>query len=78
MVVIIDGAFYAVDVFFFLGGFFSGFVLTKKLANTKIIHFPFIYITAILHRALRILPAYMTALFIYWKLYPFMGYDFKS
>jgi len=34
--VMVEMAFYSVDVFFFLGGFFAAFVLVKKLKNVSI------------------------------------------
>ena len=47
---------YAVDAFFMLGGFFTGFVLTKKFKKTtKILKFSMTWLMAILGRALRIL-----------------------
>jgi len=32
----VELAFYSVDVFFFLGGFFAAFVLMKKLKNASL------------------------------------------
>ncbi len=60
-------AVYAVDIFFFMGGFFSGFVLVKKLEKIKSV-FGFLpaYLVVIFHRYFRIIPAYAVALFFEW------------
>jgi acyl-ACP thioesterase len=33
MLIVVNSGFYAVDTFFFMGGFFSAYVLSKKLAK---------------------------------------------
>ena len=67
-------AFYAVDVFFWMGGFFSAFVLVKKLEKVKnVLHFIPAYFLVVFHRAFRILPAYAVALFFNWKVTQFLG-----
>ena len=68
MTVFLSGADYSVDLFFFMGGFFSGFVLVKKVAKVKISKFPLMYLKILVVRYLRIMPAYMAAMFFYWKL----------
>ena len=57
---------YAVDVFFFLSGFFVAFVMTDKLKKMRpsIIN----YLTLVFHRYIRIMPLYIMVLLIYWKL----------
>ena len=57
-----------VDHFFFIGGFFSGYVLPAKLEKVKPKHFPLFYLKIVVMRYLRIMPAYMAAMFFNWKL----------
>jgi len=57
---------WSVDGFFFMGGFFSGYVLVKKLGKVKITGTPLFYIKAVIMRALRIIPAYAIALLFYY------------
>jgi len=59
---------YTVDHFFFIGGFFSGYVLPAKLEKVKPKHFPLFYLKIVVMRYLRIMPAYMAAMFFNWKL----------
>ena len=68
VMVLIGTAFYAVDIFYFFGGFFSGYVLSAKLKKVKYFRFPLFYILGVILRILRIVPAYAACIFFYWKI----------
>jgi peptidoglycan/LPS O-acetylase OafA/YrhL len=60
---------YSVDIFFWIGGFFLGFVMadTKKVKamNRPGVYGPLSLVMAVVHRVLRIWPCYiMTMLFL--------------
>lgn len=60
-------AYYAVDVFFFVGGFFSSVLVLEKILKMKNIRpglVPFMWV----HRILRVWPTYAFCLLVYWKL----------
>ena len=67
----VSGAFYSVDCFFFLGGFLTAFVMTDKLRKMG----PSVsnYLMLIFQRYIRIMPLYLTVIFIYWKLSVLIG-----
>jgi len=56
-----------------LGGFFSGLVLTVKLKKMSVFKFMPSYLVLLIHRALRIMPAYAIAIFFYFQILPFIG-----
>lgn len=63
------GAFFAVDVFFLIGGFLLGYVfLTALKKNTY-----HIYLMGIVHRLLRFYPSYITAMLIWYQIFPQTG-----
>lgn len=63
--------FYSVDTFFYLGGFFSAYVLVQKLKDKKLTFK--LYFQLIIYRALRILPAYIGLMLVLWKFLNFLG-----
>eukprot|EP01017_Pseudomicrothorax_dubius_P040250 TRINITY_DN6276_c0_g1_i1.p1 TRINITY_DN6276_c0_g1~~TRINITY_DN6276_c0_g1_i1.p1 ORF type:complete len:414 (-),score=43.03 TRINITY_DN6276_c0_g1_i1:45-1286(-) len=65
------GAEFAVDVFFYLSGFFFVFIFFKKFRN-KAFGIKEFFLT-FLHRLIRILPAYLVLILITWKLLQFIG-----
>ena len=67
----VSGAFYSVDCFFFLGGFLTAFVMTEKLRKMgpSVLN----YLMLIFQRYIRIMPLYLTVIFIYWKLSVLIG-----
>jgi len=67
------GALYAVDVFFYLSGFFTGFILIGKLQKSGLT-VP-TYLKIFLHRWIRLWPAYALAIFFYWKISVYLGDD---
>jgi peptidoglycan/LPS O-acetylase OafA/YrhL len=69
---IIGTAFYAVDVFFWLSGFFLAFVILDP-ATKKYLKKPLTFAFAIFHRYCRIIPAYLVAIVIYWKVIVLTG-----
>jgi peptidoglycan/LPS O-acetylase OafA/YrhL len=72
--ILLSNAFYAVDVFFFIGGFFLSFSLLmgrKKLFLKNPINFFFIVFT----RYMRIMPTYLLMILFFWKVLPFCGND---
>jgi peptidoglycan/LPS O-acetylase OafA/YrhL len=65
---------YSVDMFFWIGGFFLGFVAceVKKIAQIKKGGIGAIFIM-ITHRILRIWPCYLITILILWKIFPYLG-----
>ena len=68
---VLMAALYAVDTFFFLSGFFTGFFMLSKLRTMKIGFKSFGQL--VLHRWLRLWPAYFVAILFSWKLSVYMG-----
>jgi len=68
---VLMAALYAVDTFFFLSGFFTGFFMLSKLRNMKIGFKSFGQL--FFHRWLRLWPAYFVAILFSWKLSVYMG-----
>jgi peptidoglycan/LPS O-acetylase OafA/YrhL len=66
-VTLAPSAYFAVDVFFFLGGFLAAFMVIEKLRNMKKIT-PAIIPSMWLHRFLRIWPTFAFCLLVYYKL----------
>ncbi len=62
------GAFFAVDVFFFIGGFLVAFSFMREKSKS-ILKYPF----AILHRVLRFWPSYIFTIIIYSTIYIHTG-----
>lgn len=61
---------FAVDVFFYLGGFMLGFLFLKQLSRRKSWQmFPM----AVLQRWLRLAPVFLMCMFLYWKVMPAAG-----
>lgn len=67
--VLVYGAFYAVDVFFWLSGFLMGYIFLLEYDRKDKMMWNKLY----LHRFYRILPTYAIVLFSTWKLIKFMG-----
>eukprot|EP01017_Pseudomicrothorax_dubius_P026568 TRINITY_DN2977_c0_g1_i3.p1 TRINITY_DN2977_c0_g1~~TRINITY_DN2977_c0_g1_i3.p1 ORF type:complete len:428 (+),score=33.04 TRINITY_DN2977_c0_g1_i3:78-1361(+) len=65
------GLMFSVDVFFFMGGFFFAFVFVKKLANSQLTIGTYLY--TLFHRVLRIIPSYLMAILLFWKITPIFG-----
>jgi len=71
---VINGAFSAVDTFFWISGFLTGVFVLKAQSQTRNIGKAFVeWILALLHRYLRLGPAYFFALMIYINLGPYLG-----
>ena len=66
--------FYAVDVFFYLGGFFVAYVILdpKKVSNFNY-RKPLSIFLAFLHRLIRLWPSLIVCLLIDWKIAPYIG-----
>lgn len=70
--ILVYGAFYAVDTFFWLSGFLMAYIFltdlegSLRMSPTKILK---VYI----HRYLRITPVYMFCLFFFWTLQEYLG-----
>lgn len=62
------GAFLAVDVFFFIGGFLVAYSFMREKSKS-ILKYPF----AIIHRVLRFWPSYLMAIAIYYAVYIHTG-----
>ena len=65
---IITGGLFAVDTFFFVGGFLMAYVFLKERTQTM-----FKYPLAILNRYLRFVPSYFFAIMIFREFLPHMG-----
>lgn len=63
------GAFFAVDIFFYLGGFLLGYVFFTQLKRNNVL----IYLMAMVHRLLRFYPSYITAILIWYQVFPQSG-----
>jgi hypothetical protein len=63
------GAFFGVDIFFYLGGFLLGYVFFTQLKKNN----PLVYILAMIHRLLRFYPSYLTAILIWYQIFPHLG-----
>ena len=68
---IVSAGLFAVDTFFFIGGFFAAFVLYSKLKPVKIGVGS--YAGVLLHRLFRIWPVYMFAMLFWWKITVYFG-----
>ena len=70
-VLILAGGLYAVDTFFYLSGFFTGFLLVSKLKNM-----PFglkSYLKIFFHRWIRLWPSYFVSILFLWKIGVYYG-----
>ncbi|KAM3141981.1 hypothetical protein pb186bvf_005854 [Paramecium bursaria] len=63
--ILIGDALYSVDIFFWIGGFFIGFVLFEKQKMDKLKKRPLGILLIIVHRFLRIWPCYIFAIFFH-------------
>jgi hypothetical protein len=68
---LIPAAYFAVDTFFWIGGFLITLGMLEQLKKVK--NFVKFYFGAILHRFIRIWPTYMIAILIFWKIAPYLG-----
>lgn len=67
----VSAGFYSVDTFFFLGGLLSAYVLTSKLKHHLLNGQT--YFGIILHRVMRILPAYAFVIFFFSRITGYFG-----
>jgi len=70
-VLVLAGGLYAVDTFFYLSGFFTGFLIVSKLKNM-----PFgikSYFKIFFHRWIRLWPSYFVAILFFWKVSVYYG-----
>ena len=65
------GALYAVDTFFYIGGFLTGFLMLSKLRKMPMNKSS--YFQILFHRWIRLWPAYLMAILFYWKISVRMG-----
>ena len=65
---VVETGLLAVDIFFFLGGFFLAFVFLREKVKRNIT-----YLFAIIQRILRIWPAYILVMMIYYSFFMHMG-----
>lgn len=68
---LVPAAYFAVDSFFWIGGFLVTIGLLNQIA--KVTNFCKFYIGCIVHRLIRIWPTYMLAILIYWKVAPYVS-----
>jgi peptidoglycan/LPS O-acetylase OafA/YrhL len=64
---------YAVDVFFWLGGFFLGYVMCEERKAKAMGKNPASVFLAILHRLLRIWPCYLLCIAVNSYIIPYIG-----
>jgi len=68
---LVMSAFYAVDAFFYMSGFLTGFIMLAKLKKMKFSVLS--YGMIMFHRILRLWPTYFIAILFYWKLSVYLG-----
>jgi hypothetical protein len=68
---IVPAAYFAVDTFFWIGGFLITLGMLDQFKKVK--SFVKFYFGAILHRFIRIWPTYMVAILLFWKIAPYLG-----
>ena len=70
--ILVYGAFYAVDTFFWLSGFFMAYFFLEDLEKS-VKASPVKILKVYIHRYLRVTPVYMFCLFFFWTLQIYMG-----
>jgi peptidoglycan/LPS O-acetylase OafA/YrhL len=71
IVTLVAAAYFAVDTFFWIGGFLVTIGLLEQMEKMgKFLPF---YITCIVHRLIRIWPTYILAILIFWKVAPYVS-----
>lgn len=68
---LVPAAYFAVDTFFWIGGFLITIGLLDQLPKVK--SFIKFYAGCVLHRLIRIWPTYALAILIYWKIAPYLS-----
>jgi peptidoglycan/LPS O-acetylase OafA/YrhL len=68
---LVPAAYFAVDTFFWIGGFLVTIGLIGQIVKSK--SFIKFYLLCVLHRFIRIWPTYMLAILIYWKIAPILS-----
>lgn len=64
-------AYFAVDTFFWVGGFLITIGMLDQLKKVK--NFIKFYFGAVIHRIIRIWPTYMLSILLFWKIAPYFG-----
>lgn len=67
---IIPAAYFAVDTFFWIGGFLITMGMLEQLKKKS--NFFLFYAQSVIHRFIRIWPTYMVAILMFWKIAPFL------
>ena len=65
---VVESGFFAVDAFFFIGGFLVAYAFLKE-PSTSFFKYPL----AILNRFLRLIPAYFVTIMILYRIVPYLG-----
>lgn len=68
---LVPAAYFAVDTFFWIGGFLVTIGLLDQVKKSK--NFFKFYAGCILHRLIRIWPTYILAILFFWKVAPYLG-----
>lgn len=68
---LVPAAYFAVDTFFWIGGFLITIGLLEQIPKAK--SFIKFYFGCVLHRLIRIWPTYAMAILIYWKVAPYLS-----
>lgn len=71
IVTMVPAAYFAVDTFFWIGGFLITLGMLDQVRKAK--SFVKFYFGCVLHRFIRIWPTYMVAILMYWKIAPYLG-----
>ena len=67
---LVPAAYFAVDTFFWIGGFLVTIGLITQMLKAK--NFVAFYFGCVLHRFIRIWPTYMVAILFFWKIAPYL------
>jgi peptidoglycan/LPS O-acetylase OafA/YrhL len=65
-------AYFAVDTFFWIGGFLITIGMLEQMMKKRVGFLKF-YIGCVVHRFIRIWPTYMVAILMFWKVAPYFG-----
>ncbi|CAD8137883.1 unnamed protein product [Paramecium octaurelia] len=72
-IIILYDMMYAVDIFFWIGGFFLGYVMCDDKKTQSLKKYPFSIVISVVHRLMRIWPCYLLCIAINSYIIPYLG-----